>query len=182
MLRAGDMADVRLEDAIEDLFEFDEQHFDWVFIDCPPGLGIYSTNALLAADEVLAPIDLRTLDSITGLVELTKKIQGLGKRGPQGGMFLVGNMFDEVGMDEEDNRDSLKNFGFPVAKTTIKTRKAISKAHNRKKPLAETVAGTDKGGRKAFANLNDLVDELESGELRGGPVKLKSKVKSGAGP
>ena len=175
-LRAGDMADVRLSDALEDLFDFDRQEFDWVLIDCPPGLGIYTTNALLAANEVMAPVDLRTLDSITGLSELTKKIQNLGRRGPSGGMFLVGNMYDEVGMDEEDNREGLLRLGYPVARTTIKTRKAISKAHNRNQPLAER-AIRDKGGRKAYKNLNSLADELLSGKLRGKPVEPRQTWK-----
>lgn len=165
-LITGDLGDMRLSDQLEDLFDVDEKHFDWVFIDCPPGLGVFSTNALIAANEVLVPVDLRTKDSLTGLRRLVRKVEKLGKRAPKDGLFLVGNLFDEVGMDEEDNRAQLSKLGFPVADTTIKTRKAISKAHNRSMPLAE-MASRDDGGKKAFKNLNALADELTSGALRG---------------
>lgn len=35
---------------------FKEYGFDYVFLDCPPNLGIIVTNALVAADEVIIPV------------------------------------------------------------------------------------------------------------------------------
>ena len=35
---------------------FEQYDFDYVFLDCPPNLGIIVTNALVAADEVIIPV------------------------------------------------------------------------------------------------------------------------------
>lgn len=35
---------------------FEQYNFDYVFLDCPPNLGIIVTNALVAADEVIIPV------------------------------------------------------------------------------------------------------------------------------
>jgi chromosome partitioning protein len=35
---------------------FSEYEFDYIFLDCPPNLGIIVTNALIAADEVIIPV------------------------------------------------------------------------------------------------------------------------------
>ena len=46
-----------------------KEHYDYVLIDCPPNLGFLTINALLAADEVLLPMDMSPL-----AIEPTKKL------------------------------------------------------------------------------------------------------------
>ena len=56
--------ELRLRDALKPL----EQQYDYLFIDCPPSLGLLSVNALAAVDEIIIP-----------LVPHFLALQGLGK-------------------------------------------------------------------------------------------------------
>ncbi len=44
------------ETRLKDLLEPVKDEFDFIFIDCPPSLGLLTINALAAADSVLIPI------------------------------------------------------------------------------------------------------------------------------
>ena len=61
----------RLRNALADL---DVTDFDYVFIDCPPSLGLLTINALVAAPEVLIPIQCEYY-ALEGVSQLMKNIE-----------------------------------------------------------------------------------------------------------
>ena len=50
-----------------------DQTFDFVFLYCPPSLGILMSNALAAADELLTPIQCEYF-ALEGLVKIVRLI------------------------------------------------------------------------------------------------------------
>lgn len=64
-----------LATALDELLSSGEQ-FDYIFIDSPPSLGIMTVNALVAAKEVLVPLQAEYL-ALEGLTQLTKTIDML---------------------------------------------------------------------------------------------------------
>ncbi|BDN85345.1 MULTISPECIES: ParA family protein [Mycobacterium] len=61
----------RLRNALAELDQFD---FDYVFVDCPPSLGLLTINALVAAPEVLIPIQCEYY-ALEGVSQLMRNIE-----------------------------------------------------------------------------------------------------------
>ena len=59
---------------VEKLAAIDEERFDVVIIDCPPGIGLLTFNALTASGEVLIPVDASSF-SLHGLVKLRETLE-----------------------------------------------------------------------------------------------------------
>ena len=63
----------RLKDAINEL----QEDYDYIFIDCPPSLGLLTVNALAAASEMLIPIQCEyyALEGLSQLLETYKIVK-----------------------------------------------------------------------------------------------------------
>jgi chromosome partitioning protein len=68
----------RLRTALTDFLQSSDARFDYVFIDCPPSLGLLTINAFVAAREVLIPIQCEYY-ALEGLSQLLRNIELIEK-------------------------------------------------------------------------------------------------------
>ena len=89
-LAGADGRDRRLKELISQV----DGRYDFVLIDSGPGLGILSINALMAAGEVLVPVDLGFF-SIYGLGRVVQTIDMIGERtGHTPAFSILATMYD----------------------------------------------------------------------------------------
>lgn len=141
------------ETRLKDLLEPVKDEFDFIFIDCPPSLGLLTINALAAADSVLIPIQCEyyALEGVTKLLESMRMVKG-----------RINKDLDTYGvlMTMYDSRTSLSNqvveevqnyFGDIAFKTCIPRSVKVSEAPSYGMPVIE-YAPSNKGAR-AYMDL-----------------------------
>jgi chromosome partitioning protein len=109
------------ENIIKDKLKEVKDEYDYVFIDCPPSLGILTINALNCADSVLIPIQcefyaLEGVGQLINTIQLVKK--SLNKNLDIEGVVMT--MFDyRTNLSNEVLKEVQKYFKDKVYKTTI---------------------------------------------------------------
>ncbi|EKQ57775.1 MAG: ATPase involved in chromosome partitioning [Clostridium sp. Maddingley MBC34-26] len=107
-----------------------EDEYDYVFIDCPPSLGVLTINALTCADSVLIPIQcefyaLEGVSQLVNTIQLVKK--SLNKNLDIEGVVMT--MFDyRTNLSNEVLNEVQKYFKDKVYKTTISRNVRLAEA------------------------------------------------------
>ncbi len=97
------------------------QDYDSIFIDCPPSLGILTTNGLMAAQTVIIPVQSEYL-ALKGLKELNRVISKIRKKGnPDLKIRILRTMHDARSSHTKEVIEELeKIFGDQVYQSVIK--------------------------------------------------------------
>lgn len=114
--------------------------FDFVFLDCPPSLGILMTNALAAADELLTPIQCEyfALEGLVKIVRVVDQIRDFGTndRLEIGGIVMT--MFDSrTNLSAQVVADVREHFPERVYETVIPRTVRLSEAPSFGKSILE---------------------------------------------
>lgn len=148
--------ETRLKDALEPVLDL----YDFIFIDCPPSASLLTINALVAAKEVLVPMQCEyfALEGIAQLNGLVKDVvRTLNPDLEISTIVLV--MFDsKTNLSQLVANDIKKFFGDKVCKTVIPRNVRLAEAQSRSLPI-NLYAPTSKGGEA----YRELAEEVASG-------------------
>ncbi len=146
----------RLKKALDDVIA----DYDYVLIDCPPSLGLLTVNALVAASEVLVPIQCEYY-ALEGLGQLTRNVD-LVQRNLNADLeisSIVLVMFDaRTRLGEQVATEVRAHFGSKVCRNVIPRNVRLSEAPSFGKPITTF----DPSSRGAVA-YRELAREVSSG-------------------
>jgi chromosome partitioning protein len=133
--------------------------YDYVFVDCPPSLGLLTINGLTAADYVLIPVQTEYY-ALEGLSQLLNTIQAVrGSTNPRLELLgIVLTMFDKRNSLSEQVEAEVKNyFGDKLFKTIIPRNVRLAEAPS----FGRTIYDHDRWskGARAYKNLANEVRE-----------------------
>ena len=154
----------RLRTAVEEFLRETEQTFHYVFIDCPPSLGLLTVNAFVAAREVLIPIQCEYY-ALEGLSQLLGNIQLIQKHlNPE---LLVSTilltMYDSrTNLSNEVAAEVRAHFPTEVLRAVIPRSVRISEAPS----YGQTVHEYDGASIGALAYLEAAAEVAERGATR----------------
>ncbi len=125
--------ETKLKNAIEEI----KDCYDYIFIDCPPSLGLLTVNALTAADSILIPIQCEYY-AMEGLTQLMKTIhlvrQALNPKLELEGVLLT--MYDSrVNLSNQVVNEVRKFFGNKTYNTIIPRNVRLAEAPSYGKPI-----------------------------------------------
>lgn len=151
----------RREYRLKEIIAEVESQYDYVFIDCPPSLGLLTVNSLVAAKEVLIPVQceyyaLEGLGQLLQTIELVREhlhpeLQVLG---------AVLTMYDRRNnLSDEVLQQIHQYFPNKVFRSVIPRNVKLAEAPSHGKPISEYDPGS-KGGRA----YETLAQEIIEGE------------------
>jgi chromosome partitioning protein len=105
--------------------------YDRILVDCPPGLGVLSVNALCAADELIIPVNSQAM-ALSGVAQLEATIAELSdaeviQRAPLANLVLT--MFDNRRALAREVRDYLAGRPGRVFDSTIRASARIAECY-----------------------------------------------------
>ncbi len=138
--------------------------FDYVFLDCPPSLGLLTVNALAAAERVLIPLQCEyfALEGISELMNTLKRVQRALNPGLDVEGVLLTMVDERMNLTQQVMSEVRQHFTDRVFKTTIPRSIRLAEAPSFGKPIL--LYDIRSKGSEAYL---DLAKELMAHEKKG---------------
>ena len=170
-LSAVEIELVDVKDRMRRLFRHAEtlkEEYDFVFIDCPPSLGLLTINALTAADSLLIPLQCEFF-ALEGLSQLNKTVSRI-KENLNDEIYIEGillTMYDKRNRISLDVKNEVqKFFGKEVFNTIIPRNVRLSEAPSHGLPAI--LYDIKASGSKAYIKLaKEMISRSKKGEKNG---------------
>jgi chromosome partitioning protein len=148
------------EMVLRDKLELAREYYDYIVIDCPPSLGLLTLNALVAADQILIPIQAEyyALEGLGQLMDTVKLVQsGLNPHLTIGGILVT--MFDHrLNLARQVVDEARNYFKDKVFKTIINRNVRLGEAPSFGKPIILYDIGST--GAENYISLTEEVLRL----------------------
>jgi len=139
----------------------DELRVDYVFVDCPPSLGLLTVNALVATDEVLIPIQCEyyALEGLGQLLSNIDLVRSHLNTDLHVSTILL-TMYDgRTKLADQVTNEVREHFGPTVLRTVIPRSVKVSEAPG----YSQTVLAYDPGSRGAMSYVDAAREIAERG-------------------
>jgi chromosome partitioning protein len=132
--------------------------YDYILIDGPPSLGVLTTNSLMAAQQVIVPVQTEYL-ALRGLTQLQRIIQKVQKKGNPGlRVKILRTMHISRTLHSTEVVEELKRaFGTQVYETVIKRTIKFAEASRAGQPIL--MFARESEGARAYRQLAQEVME-----------------------
>ena len=158
-LAANIEAPYLLRDSLEVLLE--EEAYDYIVMDCPPSLSIFTINALVAATHVIIPVQAEKF-SVDGMQGLQKTINSIKRRiNPQ--LEIIGALLTQVKPKTVLNKTIypvISQF-FHVFKTNISSGVTVGESHLARQSIFD-YAPQSKQSKEYLSFVKEVIDELKN--------------------
>ena len=137
--------------------------YDYVFIDCPPSLGLLTVNMLAAADTIIIPLQCEYF-ALEGLTQLLRTVQmvrdAIKPTLAVGGVLLT--MYDSrLNLSRQVADDAREHFGELVFQTVIPRNIRLAEAPSFGKPILQyDIASV--GASSYMAVAKELIGRIET--------------------
>ena len=146
------------ENLLRNIFERDAKSYDYIIIDCPPGVGILTFNALRASDEVIIPVETGYF-AMHGLQKQLETLDVLKKQCHQNiHVRVLGSMYDvRTKLAREILNELRRNYSDIMFKTIINFNTKLKEAASFGQPITE-YDPSSKGMKDFVALANEVVE------------------------
>ena len=142
-----------------------EEDYDYIFIDCPPSLGLLTVNALVAAKEVLIPIQCEyyALEGLNQLLNNINMVRAHLNTELEISTILL-TMYDRrTRLADAVEQDVRNHFGDKVLKAVVPRNVRVSEAPS----YGQSVMTYDPGSRGATSYFEAALELAERGAMLG---------------
>lgn len=138
-----------LKDALSEIMH----KYDYIFIDCPPSLGLLTINALTASNEVLIPVQTEyfALEGLGQLLNTIKLIKSKLNQGLSIGGVVMTMQDSRTNLSKQVVTEIQKVFGEKVYNTIIPRNVRLSEAPSHGKAIIEY--DPNSAGAQAYKSL-----------------------------
>ena len=145
----------------EALSGWPQQHYEFILVDCPPTLGLLTINGLVAADNVIVPVQTQyyAMKGLTALVKVINQIRTKGLNPNLRVLGLLPTFYDGRTILGREMLQELRDMGdHHVFRSMVKQTVKLGEAPLAGRPVTAYASGSE--AARAFRELAREVVEL----------------------